>query len=58
LWQGFPFFPGDARPQGFLGRTIARRVSRGLQVPDDPRQWSDEDIVVFLHPLALCSEDE
>ena len=31
-----------------LGRTIARRVSRGLQVPDDPRQWSDEDIVVFL----------
>lgn len=48
LWQGFPFFLGDARPQGFLGRTIARRVSRGLQVPDDPRQWSDEDIVVFL----------
>lgn len=48
LWNGFPFFLADARPQGFLGRTIARRVSRALQLPDDPRQWSDEDIVVFL----------
>jgi len=48
LWNGFPFFLGDARPQGFLGRSIARRVSRSLQVPDDPRMWSDDDILVFL----------
>lgn len=48
LWCGFPFFLGDSRPQGFLGRAIAGRISRVLQLPDDPRQWSDEDILVYL----------
>lgn len=48
IWSGFPFFLSDLRPQGFLGRTIARRVSRTLQVPEDPRLWSDDDIVVFM----------
>lgn len=48
LWNGFPYFLGDTRPQGFLGRAIARRISRALQVTDDPRHWSDEDIMVFL----------
>ncbi|MEO8616595.1 MAG: type II toxin-antitoxin system HipA family toxin YjjJ [Luteolibacter sp.] len=48
LWRGFPFFLGDARPQGFLGRTIASRISRTLQLPDDPRLWSDDDILVYL----------
>ncbi len=48
LWCGFPFFLGDARPQGFLGRTIARRISRTLQLPDDPRRWSDEDVLIYL----------
>jgi hypothetical protein len=48
LWEGFPFFLSDVRPQGYLGRAITRRLSRTLQVPEDPRRWSDEDIVVFL----------
>jgi len=48
LWSGFPFFLGDARPQGFLGRAIASRISRTLQLPDDPRFWSDEEILVYL----------
>ncbi len=47
LWSGFPFFLGDARPQGFLGRAIANRISRTLQLPDDPRSWSDEDVLVY-----------
>ena len=47
LWSGFPFFLGDARPQGFLGRAIAGRISRTLQLPDDPRSWSDEDVLVY-----------
>ncbi|MGL5019901.1 MAG: type II toxin-antitoxin system HipA family toxin YjjJ, partial [Luteolibacter sp.] len=46
LWNGFPFFLSDARPQGFLGRAIASRISRALQLPDDPRAWSDEDVLV------------
>lgn len=48
LWEGFPFFLGDPRPQGFLGRLIAARISRLLALPDDPRIWSDDDIVVYL----------
>jgi hypothetical protein len=47
LWSGFPFFLGDARPQGFLGRAIASRIARTLQLSDDPRSWSDEDVFVY-----------
>ncbi len=47
LWSGFPFFLSDARPQGFLGRAIASRISRTLQLPDDPRSWSDEDVLIY-----------
>lgn len=47
LWEGFPFFLGDVRPQGFLGRTIASHISRALQLPDDVRQWNDEDVLVY-----------
>lgn len=49
LWSGFPFFLGDVRPLGFLGRAIASRISRALALPEDPRRWSDDDIVVYLH---------
>lgn len=48
LWSGFPFFLGDVRPQGFLGRAIVSRISRTLALPEDPRRWSDDDIVVYL----------
>lgn len=47
-WHGFPFFLGDLRPQGFLGRRLARLSSRTLPVPDDPRSWSDDDTLAFL----------
>jgi hypothetical protein len=48
LWEGFPFFLGDARPQGFLGRAIAMKISRSLPVPEDPRRWGEDDILVYL----------
>ncbi len=48
LWQGFPFFLGEAQPQGFLGRAIARQVARPLGVPEDPRGWSDDHTLIFL----------
>jgi len=46
LWEGFPFFLGDARPQGYLGRAIATRMSRSIPVPEDPRRWSDDHTVM------------
>lgn len=49
LLSGLPFFLQDVRPQGFLGRTIARQFARALQVPDDPRRWEDEDALIYLH---------
>lgn len=64
LWQGFPFFLADARPEGFLGRAIARQVSRSLAVPDDPRTWSDDHTLVYLQaagedlPGSLVVGDE
>ena len=54
LWEGFPFFLSDARPQGFLGRAIAMQISRSLPVPEDPRRWGDDDTLVYLH---AASED-
>ena len=54
LWEGFPFFLSGARPQGFLGRAIAMQISRSLQVPEDPRRWSDDHTLVYLQ---AASED-
>ena len=46
--DGFPFFLGDSRPQGFLGRRQARRVAEALRLPEDPRSWGNDDTLVFL----------
>lgn len=46
--EGFPFFLGDLRPQGFLGRQEARRVAEALHLPADPRMWGDDDTLIFL----------
>ena len=52
LWEGFPFFLGGVRPQGFLGRSIAMQISRSLPVPEDPRRWSDDDTLVYLQAVG------
>jgi hypothetical protein len=46
--EGLPFFAADLRPQGFLGRGIARRLPTAFGLPADPRDWSDEHTVFFL----------
>ncbi len=48
MWDGFPFFLSDIRPQGFLGRAIARRLPRLLGLPDDPRLWGDDETLLYL----------
>lgn len=54
LWQGFPFFLADLRPQGFLGRALARRLAQSLPVPPNPQEWSDPHTLLFLQ---AASED-
>jgi len=46
--EGFPFFLGDVRPQGYLGRAVARRMPAALGLNPDPRNWGDDDTLVFL----------
>lgn len=64
VWNGYPLFLGDVRPQGFLGQAIARRVSLSHTVPEDSRTWSDEHIMIYLQaagedlPGSLVVGDE
>lgn len=53
-FDGLPYLLDDARPQGFQGRHFARRHAALLQVPPDPTQWSDDDV---LHVLNLLGTD-
>jgi len=42
-FEGLPYFLQDLRPEGFLGRAFARTYARLLQLPEDPREWSEEE---------------
>ena len=46
--EGLPFFVADLRPQGFLGRAIARQLPPAFGLPNDPRHWSDDHTLVYL----------
>lgn len=48
VFSGLPFFLQDVRPQGYIGRAIARDASPDLGVPVDPRDWSDDDLVAYF----------
>jgi hypothetical protein len=48
LCSGMPFLLQEGRPQGYIGRTIARRVGSILGVPEDPGTWSDDDLLAYL----------
>jgi len=53
-WGGLPYPLIDMRPQGYLGRQLARAEHRALGVAANPDEWSDEDIV---HVLARSGSD-
>jgi hypothetical protein len=53
-YEGLPYPLQDMRPEGFLGRAFARTHAAVLQVPEDPRDWSDDDA---LHALSLLGAD-
>jgi hypothetical protein len=54
-YDGLPYWLSDMRPQGFLGRNFARYHARALQVPEDPSDWSDDDV---LYALATTGFDQ
>jgi hypothetical protein len=54
VFGGLPIFLSDQRPQGFLGRTFARR-NQSLGMPDKLEDWSDDDAMLAL---AKAGEDQ
>lgn len=46
--EGFPFFLSDLRPDGYVGRAVARRISTALSLPENPTNWSDDDVLFYL----------
>jgi hypothetical protein len=54
-FDGLPYFLQDLRPDGFLGRQFARTHAQILQLGDDPRQWSDDDV---LYAISLLGADQ
>lgn len=53
-FDGIPYMLDDMRPQGFLGRHFARANAALLQVPEEPKDWSEDDV---LHVLSLAGVD-
>lgn len=48
LYPDLPWFLDDLRPQGFLGRTFARQYGQELGLPQDPRVWRSDDVILAL----------
>jgi len=53
-WGGLPYLLHDMRPQGYMGRQFARAEHRQLAVPENPQDWSDDDV---MHVLARTGAD-
>lgn len=49
LYEDLPYFLYDLRPQGFLGRQIAKRIaSQCDDFPSDPRNWNSNHMGRYL----------
>ncbi|HEY5551964.1 MAG TPA: type II toxin-antitoxin system HipA family toxin YjjJ [Opitutaceae bacterium] len=48
IFPGLPFFLQDARPQGYVGRALARNVSTRLGLPANPERWSDDEVLSWF----------
>jgi len=48
VFDGLPFFLTDIRPQGFIGRAIARAMPTRFGFPPHLRSWNDEHILHYL----------
>lgn len=49
LYEDLPYFLEDMRPQGFIGRQIARDLNVQSDIfPPDPRDWNQEQIGRYL----------
>lgn len=54
-FDGLPYPIVDMRPQGFIGRNFAHKYALDLQVPENPEEWAENDIV---HVLSIMGQDQ
>lgn len=47
-WPGLPYPLQDLRPQGYLGRQLARAGHAAWGVSPDPQRWSDDEVLLVL----------
>jgi hypothetical protein len=47
-WDGLPYPLYDMRPQGYMGRQMARSEHRALGVSENPEDWTDDDVLFVL----------
>ncbi|MGQ0799170.1 MAG: type II toxin-antitoxin system HipA family toxin YjjJ [Pseudomarimonas sp.] len=48
VFPDLPWFLDDQRPQGFLGRHFAHRLSETLGVPSDLKLWTGDHVIAAL----------
>jgi hypothetical protein len=46
--DGLPWWMADLKPEGFVGRALARRFGAALSVPTSCSEWSDEQLLRAL----------
>jgi hypothetical protein len=51
-WDGLPYPLYDMRPQGYMGRQMARAEHRALGVSENPEDWTDEEVLFVLSRLG------
>lgn len=47
-FESLPWWLADMRPQGFMGRALARQITATLHLAEDPRDWSDDEVLIAL----------
>jgi hypothetical protein len=51
-WFGLPYPLYDMRPQGYLGRQLARAEHRQLGIAANPDEWGDDDLTLVLSRIG------
>ena len=51
-WSGLPYPLYDMRPQGYLGRQLARAEHHRFAVAANPDEWGDDDVVHVLSQIG------
>lgn len=47
-FHGLPYFLQDLWPEGFLGRAFVRAYAGLLELPEDPKRWNEEHMLLAV----------